>query len=40
LTDVDLRLGVVARGHRPETYAWLLAAGEQLRLPPSDVALQ
>jgi len=40
MTDVDLRLGVVARGHRRETYAWFVAAGEQLRLPPSDVALQ
>jgi len=30
MTDVDLRLGVVARGHRRETYAWFVAAGEQL----------
>lgn len=40
MTDLDLRLGVLARAHRPATYAWFVAAGEQLRLPPDDVALQ
>ena len=40
MTHVDLRLGVVARGHRPATHAWFVAAGEQLRLQPYDVALQ
>ena len=37
MTDVDLRLGVVARAHPPETYAWFVAAGEQLRLPPDGI---
>ncbi len=40
MTDVDLRLGVVARGHRRETYAWFATAAAALRLPPEDVALQ
>ena len=40
MTHLDLRLGVVARGHCPVTYAWFLAAGEQLRLQPFDIALQ
>jgi len=40
MTHVDLRLGVVARGYRPDVHAWFVAAGENLRLTPADVALQ
>lgn len=40
MTDVDLRLGVVARGHCPNTYSWFLGAAEALHLKPFDVALQ
>jgi len=40
MTCLDLRLGVIARGHRPDTYAWFTAAGERLRLPAGDAGLQ
>ena len=40
MTVIDLRLGVVARGHCPNTYAWFLGAGERLHLRPSDIAPQ
>lgn len=40
MTDTDLRLGMVARGHCPGTYAWFIEAAERLRLQPDDVGLQ
>lgn len=40
MSDLDLRLGVVARGHCPALYAWFLDAAELLHLKPSDIALQ
>jgi integrase/recombinase XerD len=40
MTHLDLRLGVIARGHCPSTHDWFVAAGEQLRLQPNDIALQ
>jgi len=40
MTHVDLRLGVIARGHCPSTHSWFVAAGEKLRLQPYDIALQ
>jgi len=40
MTNIDLRLGVVARGHCPATHAWFVTAAEQLRLQPADIALQ
>lgn len=40
MTTVDLRLGMVARGHRPDTYSWFFTAGESLRLTQADIALQ
>ncbi|HKF89307.1 MAG TPA: site-specific integrase, partial [Propionibacteriaceae bacterium] len=40
MTNVDLRLGVVARGHCPSTYTWFLDATERLHSKPFDIALQ
>jgi integrase/recombinase XerD len=40
MTDLDLRLGVVARGHCPALYAWFVDAGGRVQLKPFDVALQ
>ncbi len=40
MTDIDLRLGVVARGHCPSTYTWFVEAADRLRLQPEDVGLQ
>jgi len=40
MTTVDLRLGVIARGYRPDTYAWFVTAGQNLRLTAADIALQ
>jgi site-specific recombinase XerD len=40
MTDLDLRLGVVARGHCPALYAWFVDAGGPVQLKPFDVALQ
>ena len=40
MTELDLRLGIVARGHCPHTYTWFLQAGERLQLREFDVALQ
>lgn len=40
MTTVDLRLGVIARGYRPDVHVWFVAAGENLHLTAEDIALQ
>ena len=40
MTTVDLRLGVIARGYRPDVHAWFVTAGENLHLTAEDTALQ
>jgi integrase/recombinase XerD len=40
MTDLDLRLGVVARGHYPTLYAWFVDAAGPMQLKSYDVALQ
>jgi len=37
---VDLRLGIVARNHQPDSWTWFLQAGARLGLPEADITLQ